>query len=67
MPETIGTLNLKIARLKKRLNLLEQQQLLSRPYPYLQYKLMQQDKAVRFQLDQLLQYREVFSGRSMSI
>jgi hypothetical protein len=58
MSETIGTLNLKIARLKMRLSLLEQQQALSGPYPYHQSQLIQEGAQVRFQLHQLRQYRE---------
>ena len=58
MPETVGTLNLKIARLKNRLDLLEKQQQLSRTYPHHRNNLMQEGSKVRFQLRQLMQYRE---------
>jgi metal-responsive CopG/Arc/MetJ family transcriptional regulator len=58
MPETIGTLNLKIARLESRLNLLEKQQVLSSAYPNHQINLVREISKVRFQLHQLIQYRE---------
>ena len=58
MPETVGTLDLKIARLKQRLKLLKQQQALSRSYPDHQNKLIQEDARVQFQLQQLIQYRK---------
>lgn len=58
MPETIGTLNLKIARLESRLKLLEQQQVLSSAYPNHQINLIREISTVRFQLHQLIQYRE---------
>lgn len=56
--ETIGTLNLKIARLERRLQLLNQQQLLSHPYPDHKVRLAQESYQVRFQLDCLKRYRE---------
>jgi hypothetical protein len=58
MPETIGTLNLKIVRLESRLKLLEQQQVLSSAYPNHQINLIREISKVRFQLQQLIQYRE---------
>ncbi|MBN1994648.1 MAG: hypothetical protein JW953_18255 [Anaerolineae bacterium] len=57
MPETIGTLNLKIARLTSQLQVLEQQQRLSSLYPDHQSKLIREDLKVRFQLQQLLTCR----------
>lgn len=56
--ETVGTLTLKIARLERRLQLLNQQQLLSQPYPNHRVRLAQESYQVRFQLDRLRQYRE---------
>ena len=67
MPETIGTLNLKIARLKNRLLLLEKQQQLSRDYPHHQNKLIQEGARVRFQLHQLIQYRKNFHHKSLVV
>jgi len=57
MFETIGTVTLKIDRLKQRLKLLEQQQL-SWPYPHHRQKLIQESSKVRTQLYLLLQYRD---------
>lgn len=58
MLETVGTLNLKIAQLERRLQLLQQQQQLSRVYPGHYAKLVQEDDQVRRQLQQLLQRRQ---------
>jgi hypothetical protein len=60
MPETIGTLNLKIDRLKQRLQLVEQRQRLSQTYPYHQHKLIREALQLQFQLGQLTQYREKY-------
>ena len=57
MPETVGTLNLKIARLMQRLKVLEEQQAMSKTYPQHLRKLIQEGLAVQFQLHQLIQYR----------
>ena len=57
MPETVGTLNLKIARLMQRLKVLEEQQAMSQTYPQHLRKLIQEGLAVQFQLRQLIQYR----------
>jgi hypothetical protein len=58
MQETVGTLNLKIARLKNRLRLLEQQRVLSSAYPDHEIDLIEEGLKVRFQLRQLIQYRQ---------
>ena len=50
-----GELQLKIAQLERRLKILEQQQVLSRPYPELSAKLVEQSLQVRPQLEQLRQ------------
>ncbi len=50
-----GELQLKIAQLERRLKILEQQQVLSRPYPELSAKLLEQSLQVRLQLEQLRQ------------
>jgi hypothetical protein len=64
MPETIGTLNLKIARLESRLKLLAQRQMLSSAYPNYQINLVREMSNVRFQLHQLIQYREQLLQRA---
>jgi hypothetical protein len=58
MSETMGTVSLKITRLKQRLTVLEQQQRLSGSYPDHRNKLLQEIVQVQFQLCQLSQYRE---------
>jgi len=58
MFETIGTVTLKIDRLKQRLRLLEQQQKLSWPYPQHKQNLIRESSKVRSQLYLLLQYQD---------
>lgn len=58
MFETIGTVTLKIDRLRQRLRLLEQQEHLSGPYPHHKQKLIQESSKIRTQLYLLLQYKE---------
>ena len=58
MPETIGTLDLKIARLENLLKVLRQQQFLSIAYPQHQASLIEQDRQIQFQLQGLRQHRE---------
>jgi DNA repair ATPase RecN len=58
MLETVGTLNLKIAQLEQRLQLLKQQQQLSRVYPTHHAKLVQEGDQVWQQLRQLRQRRQ---------
>ena len=58
MPETIGTLNLKIIRLRHYLRLLEQKQQMSSTYPVLQARLAQEALQIQFQLIQLTEQRE---------
>lgn len=57
VPETLGTLNLKIARLEQGLKVLEQQQAMSKAYPDCQTKLAQQYACLQSQLQRLLQHR----------
>lgn len=61
MLETVGTLNLKIAQLEQRLQLLKQQQQLSRVYPTHYAKLVREGDQVRRQLQQLRQRRQSLS------
>jgi hypothetical protein len=58
MPETVGTLNLKIARLQNHLKDLEQRQVLSRPYPQLHGELSQQKVKAQLLLLFMQRYRE---------
>lgn len=58
MPETIGTLDLKIARLENLLKVLRQQQFLSLAYPQHRASLIEQDQQIQFQLQGLRQHRE---------
>ena len=58
MSETIGTLNLKIARLEHQVRVLNQQQLLSSIYPEHQAGLVQQILQVQIELSELMQYRD---------
>ncbi len=57
MPETLGTLNLQIARLEHRLKVLELQQAMSRAYPSYQSNLTQEHLRLQLQLEQLVQRR----------
>ena len=57
MPETLGTLNLKIARLEQWLKVLEYQQAMSQAYPEYQAKLDQECARLKSQLLRLIQYR----------
>lgn len=57
VPETVGMLDLKIARLKHRLRVLEQDQAMSRPYPIYQARLAQENLQLQLQLRQLIQCR----------
>ena len=66
MPETAGTLDLKIAQLEQRLRLLQQQQLLSRVYPTHQAKLIKESFQVERQLQQLIQRRRLLSAYIVS-
>lgn len=58
MQETVGTLDLKIARLERYLNVLKQQQAMSRMYPGHQAHLVREDAQMRAQLRQLIRCRE---------
>lgn len=58
MQETVGTLNLKIARLEGYLKVLQQQLDLSDNYPTCKARLTQKDLQLRYQLRQLIQDRQ---------
>lgn len=64
MYETLGTLNLKIARLEQFLKVLEQQQAMSNPYPDYQVELKQQYTRLQSQLRRLVQHRRQLSQSS---
>ena len=57
MEETVDTLNLKIARLEQKLQLLQKQRQLSRSYPHHLAQLSFQDFQARSQLQRLLEHR----------
>jgi hypothetical protein len=56
--ETMGLLDLKVAQLEYRLKVLQQQQFLSRAYPFHQAKLIEEDCRVQQQLHQLMLLRQ---------
>ena len=58
MQETVGTLNLKIARLEGYLKVLKQQLDLSDNYPTFKAHLAQKDLQLRLKLRQLIQDRQ---------
>ena len=58
IPETVGTLSLKIVRLRQQLTLLQQQQALSSAYPDFQEDLIRKQVSVEHQLRQLAQNKE---------
>jgi len=60
MPETLGTLDLKIARLEQYLKILKQQQRLSSAYPTHEAQLTLEYLRLQAVLDQLLQRRQEF-------
>jgi hypothetical protein len=55
--ETLGTLNLKIARLEQFLKVLDQQLAMSNPYPDYQVELKQHYTRIESHLGRLVQYR----------
>ena len=64
MVKTVGILNLKIAQLEQQLNILQQRQILSQPYPDYQKQLGYQDQQVRLALQHLMQDRDQMSNGS---
>lgn len=60
MPETIGMLELKIARLEQRLAVIRQQQRLSQAYPDHKAILLREDRHLQAVLSQLNQRRQEF-------
>jgi len=60
MPETLGTLDLKIARLEQHLKILKQQQRLSSAYPAHKAQLTLEYLRLQVVLGQLLQRRQEF-------
>ena len=67
MPETLGTLELKIARLQKRLDLLKEQQALSQPYPTHLIRLFQESAHLQQELERLKQRRSEFLRYAVAI
>lgn len=62
--ETVGMLDLRIARLKHRLRVLEQDQAMSRPYPIYHAHLTQENLKLQLQLRQLIQCRGADRGEN---
>jgi hypothetical protein len=58
MPETMGTLELKIARLEQRLQVLQQQRRLSSTYPHYQAHLNREYLQIEAVLDELVRRRQ---------
>lgn len=58
MQETIGLLDLKIARLRRRLEVLQQEITLSDPYPQHKADLFEKDLKLRLELYRLFQKRQ---------
>jgi hypothetical protein len=57
MAETIGTVDLKIARLERQMQVIEQQLALARMYPNRSQQLILKGSIIQSQLDQLLKRR----------
>lgn len=66
MSETVGTLNLKIARLERRLQVLKQRQLLSIAYPAHKAELTREYLWLQSTLGQLSQYRQELSQKLLA-
>lgn len=67
MLETIGTLNLKIARLEQRLQVLKQQQQLSRPYPTHEAGLIREYVQLEAILYELVRRRQKFLQTPLAV
>jgi hypothetical protein len=67
MPETIGTLNLKIARLEQRLQVLKKQQGLSSAYPNHQTHLKREYLQLEAVLYELIRRRQEFSQTPLAL
>lgn len=66
MPETLGLIELKIARLNHRLRILEQQLTLSGPYPHHQMLLNFEYSQTRLELERLVQRRQGFLQQAVA-
>lgn len=66
MPETLGLIDLKIARLKRRLRVLEQQLALSGPYPQHKLNLNLEYSQARFELNHLVRQRRAFLQQAVA-
>lgn len=67
MQETLGTLNLKIARLEQILKVLKQRQAMSERYPTYKANLIKENLKVQRQLRYLVQYREKLLSQHSTI
>lgn len=66
MPETLGLIDLKIARLNRRLRVLEQQLILSGPYPQHKLNLNLEYSQTRLELNYLVRRRRVFLQQAVA-
>lgn len=66
MPETLGLIDLKIARLNHRLRILEQQLVLSDPYPHHQVMLNFEYSQTRLELSRLVRRRQEFLQQAVA-
>jgi hypothetical protein len=66
IPETVGTLNLKIARLQQQLQVLRQQQLMSDAYPARKAELARECLELQLALRQLKQRQQEFLQRPLA-
>jgi hypothetical protein len=67
MEETVGTLDLKIARLEQQLKIIRHQQILSSVYRDYKLRLIEKDSELQAKLDQLINYREQLLQQSGEI
>ena len=66
MAETLGLIDLKIARLNHRLRILEQQLILSGPYPHHQLNLNREYSQTRLELKRLKRQRQEFLQQAVA-
>jgi hypothetical protein len=66
IPETVGTLNLKIARLQQQLEVLRQQHLMSDAYPTRKAELTRELLQLQLALRQLKQRQQEFLQRPLA-
>lgn len=67
MPETLGTLNLKIARLEHYLTVLKQQQMMSSAYPDHEAQLTLEQLRIQTLLHQLIERQQEFLQTPLAV